>query len=88
MYLLASVAVLLHFFSDVFLGTLFAVVLINVQLEAIITFQLTLIPSTGLPFGSLSWLIYASLLGTRIAIIFKNDLQDGGEIGNLKLTIW
>jgi len=29
----------------------------------------------GLPLGILGWFLYATLLGTRIAIIFKKDVQ-------------
>ncbi|KAF6034142.1 hypothetical protein EB796_007551 [Bugula neritina] len=43
--------------------------------------------SKGLPFGSISWLIYAILLGARVAVVFKKDLHSGHDIVDLKLTI-
>ncbi|KAF6031258.1 hypothetical protein EB796_010494 [Bugula neritina] len=41
----------------------------------------------GLPLGILGWFLYATLLGTRIAIIFKKDVQLESEISDLRLTI-
>ena len=42
----------------------------------------------GLPLAAVAWVLYGSLIAARVAIVFKFDLENHEEIGDLKLIIW